>query len=148
MLPSMCPRLETLHPAYDFIVVLAVHTYKRNWQLKATLASNLLNSLPWRQTVKWVIADLNDDDEAQSLGDWIAEKAAICLRIDQLRYFRRRAPGEDHWEGWHASIAKNAFAATLRAAGDPSRSIVVNVDNDNFITTAFIEDVIAKAPRW
>ncbi len=151
MLPPVCPRLEPLHPACDFIVVLAVTTYKRKWQLKATLAANLLTALPWRQTVKWVIADLNDpdsDEESDRLAEWIGMKARISLTLDQLRYFRRRAPGHDRFIGWHASVAKNsAFAAALQAVGDHSRGIIVNVDNDNFITAAFLQDLLAKAPK-
>ena len=59
-----------------------------------------------------------------------------------LKLFRRA--GIDNWTGWHVSIGKNAsaMAAMLAVESDSGKdSILVNMDNDNFVTHEFLQDL-------
>jgi len=122
-------------------VVMAVTTYKRNWQLETALPMNLMTSWKFRHAVRWVVVDLNDpsSDEAAEIED-LMKVCAVAVHMGFLYLIRRRDPGNDGWTGWHASIAKNCgLMAAQHVAGD--NCVVVNVDNDNLLTEDFVLDV-------
>ena len=64
-----------------------------------------------------------------------------------MKVYRRRSMREG-WSGWHASVGKNT-AAMAACDSDTSprlgHNILVNMDNDNFVTREFFEDLFANA---
>ena len=125
---SACPRIFCCIP-----------TYKRTWQLVKTLPINLTLAWKYRHLVSFVLADLNEDLDA----DPALEACEVALERNFLMHYRRLAPESDGWTGWHASVGKNcAHIAALDAAGKQP-CILVELDNDNFVSDQFFEDIIA-----
>ena len=127
--PAACPR-----------IMLCIPSFKRSWQIKQTLPINLVLAWPLRHIVTFVLADLNHplDEEIRHL----MTKCDVALRCGFLRHYRRHVPEEDGFNYWHASVGKNtahACAATLA-----NRSILVELDNDNFVSKTFFGDIIDR----
>ena len=64
-----------------------------------------------------------------------------------MKVYRRRST-RDGWSGWYASVGTNT-AAMAAFASDPSprlgRNMLVDMDNDNFVTREIFEDLFANA---
>ena len=136
-------------PRFDARVVCCIPTYKRTWQIVQTLPINLVLAWPFRDTVWFVVADLNDDEEKPMRS--LMHTCQAALRGGHLHYYRRQSPRADvdGWRGWHASIGKNAAAACAQDldAGPDRQKILVNLDNDNFVSAKFFENIFRKAPN-
>ena len=146
--PGTSPTHGELEPAAGFMVCFAVTTYKRTWQLQSSLPVNLVFTMKHRLTVHWVIVDLNDvhledgsrhSDDIEAL---LQGPCGVASRAGHVTLFRRRDPGSDTFDGWHASIAKNSAAAAASYVSQDGPCILVNVDNDNFVTDEFVRKVV------
>jgi len=143
--PGTCPTHDKLEPAAGFMVCFAVTTYKRTWQLQSSLPVNLVFTMKHRLTVHWVIVDLNDvhlDDHSDAIEALLQGPCGVASRAGHVSLFRRRDPGSDTFDGWHASIAKNSAAAAASYVSQDAPCILVNVDNDNFVTDEFVRKVV------
>ena len=80
------------------MVCFAVTTYKRTWQLQASLPMNLAFTMKYRRTVHWVIVDLNDvhlDDgsqESDAIEALLRGPFGVASRAGHVTLFRRRDP--------------------------------------------------------
>ena len=119
-------------------VAFYVTTYKRTEQLKSALPINLMYTWNFRLDIAWILMDLNDDPaERRELEQFLIQNCRASLETKQLRVYRK----SQEWNGWHASIAKNA--AALAAIHEFGNSIVlVNVDGDNFTPPDFCKDIL------
>ena len=139
--PRTCKLREVDEAPYK--VAFCVTTYKRNFQITTALPVNLCITWPRRRTFTWVVVDFNSDDELQ---DHIMENYAVAMACGHLRYHRSVEP----WESFHCPTAKNR---STMAAGDLAADVAleaiyaINVDNDNLLTSAFLDDVERTAPQ-
>ena len=124
-------------------------TCKRTYQLRECLPQNVLMTWPYRSRVTWVVLDLNSGPEAIEVGDFMEEHFFVPVVTGHLQYLR--CPQEY----WHASWAKNsshsAGSALHHAAQSggvaPAPLVLVNCDNDNLLTTQFINTLVEHAPN-
>ena len=140
--PDMTPFLhqleeETLgcvdHRGFpDVRLALCVHTYKRSWQLKATLPCMLCSTWQLKPYVRIYVADYNDDS---NLSNWartcfpesLVDKSLIWLRLHEPKRI----------DSYHCNLAKNG--AHYFAAEDSWRPThLVNVDNDRVFTAELL----------
>ncbi len=118
-----------------FSVALCVTTFKRNHQIMQALPVNLCVTLPHRDTFFWAVVDFNEDN---ALEEHIMQEYTEALRTQHLRYFR----SVPRWRTFHCPTAKNtAHVAAARVAPDDNWLYCVNLDNDNIVTTQWLEDV-------
>ena len=94
----------------------------------------------------WVRADLNDPESTESEEiDLLMAKCRAAVSLGFLKLFRRLSP-QDGWTGWHAPVGKNTSAAAAFLAEDNNEGgILVNMDNDNFVTESFFDDLLGNA---
>ena len=87
--------------------LLCITTYKRSWQIKLTLAWNVMAMFRYRRSAMICVADLNEDDEIQS---FLAEHFSGAIKAGLVSVFRGPL------DGWDASRAKNSihFAAAIK----------------------------------
>ena len=141
--------LELMYP-YDerdrYQVAMCITTYKRTQQLLLALPANLCMAWAYRNRIMWVVADLNDTQEERDLlkSELLRLCPASCAH-GHLRVFEPRPESAPHWNGWHASVAKNAsHLAALSVLGE--NCVVCNVDGDNVVTTEFLQHILRCAP--
>ena len=123
---TACPRFA-----------LCIPTFKRTWQLTQVLPINLVLAWELRDKCIFVVADLNKELSDDMI--LLFQKCNLAVQEGILKHFRRHVPEEDRFTHWHASIGKNTAHAV--AASIAPRSILVNLDNDNFVSRRFFEDI-------
>ncbi len=126
----------------------ATATFKRGWQLKASLPVNILNMIPWMLSgevvfVVSVLRDPNEPQEADELMTWLQNALGVWMRIKSL------VVGTAPMESWHASIAKNttlrmALALTESRQMPLHSCLTVNVDADNVLGEWFAQDLFGR----
>ena len=117
--------------------VLCIPTFKRDWQVTQVLPINLVLAWELRDHCIFVVADLNKEfSDDMSL---LFKKCDVASQEGLLRHFRRLVPEEDGFTHWHASIGKNT--AHVCGTSVAPKSILVNLDNDNFVSRWFFEDI-------
>ena len=124
-------------------IMCCIPTYKRTWQFVQMIAINCVLAWKLRDVVTFVVADLNDDWEADV--ELALDMCAAAAQCGMLRRFRRALPESDGWRYWHASVGKNCahVAAINVAAGDGV--VLVELDNDNFVSEQFFDDILENA---
>ena len=124
-------------------IFCCVPTYKRTWQLAQTLSINMVLAWKLRHVVTFVVADLNGQHDPQL--EEAFEKCHAAIKCGMLRRFQRHAPESDGFAHWHASVGKNcAHIAAMSVAGSEP-AILVELDNDNFVSQQFFEDIMDNA---
>ena len=111
-----------------------------------TLPINLVLAWKMRHKVTFVVADLNEQPEWEMTAVYDACKAAI--NAGMLKRYRRHVPETDGFTHWHASVGKNcAHVAAISAANlnDGERVVLVELDNDNFVSQHFFNDLVNNA---
>ena len=111
-------------------VCYCMTTMRRSWQIRMTLAWNVIAIWPYRHNATLVVGDFNQDDE---LCQWILDNFAVPLSLGVLRLWRSTAV-----PFWHASVCKNAVhEAAMRmfieAGGELDNLLLMNLDNDRII---------------
>ena len=84
-----------------------------------------------------MLADLNQPYEERM--QRLLEKCAPAIAHGFLRHFRRHVPDTDGFDSWHASVGKNS--AAMCGVYVESKSILVGLDGDNFISKMFFKDI-------
>ena len=129
--PTACPR-----------IVLCIPTFKRTWQLTQTLPINLVLAWEMRDHCIFVVADLNEElSEDMSR---LFQTCGVATQQQMLRHYRRLVPEEDGFTHWHASIGKNT-AHVCGCDACPTNCLLVALDNDNFVSQTFFEDIYEKS---
>lgn len=124
-------------------VALCTGTYMRTWQLLDVLAGNVLATWPYRAQFTWFVVDFNTDPgENQAILQGILTNCAAAWKAKHIRLFRCPV------QGWHASKCKNTTHMVPIRTGHATLTemVLVNVDNDNVITTTFLEAMCSHAP--
>ena len=116
------------------------------------MPANLLSTIPWRNTIKWIVIDLNEDEEANDLSAWMQQNLRTALDLQHIYYFRRRDPVKDPWRGWDCSVAKNCAGLAAEAICDftdepLSNAVIVNVDSDNIFGPPFIDMLMGHSKQ-
>ena len=128
-------------------ICLCVPSFKRTWQLQQTLPINLMLAWKLRHRVTFVLADLNPTLDADMI-----QLMRICQparRCGFLKWYRRRSiPAEsDGFTHWHASVGKNAaHMAAIPPIGE-KQQLLVELDNDNFVSDEFFAQIDDHADR-
>ena len=137
------------------IVSFCVACYKRGWQLRKTLLSNILALLPWRKNCRICIALFRSEESDDDIA-WIMDNAAGALADASLVVGLADMPGN----GWDASLAKNTShrlavkehdqgLKVFRLSEGPSSEVkwkekthfLINLDADNLIAPTFMDEV-------
>ena len=80
---------------------------------------------------------------------FLRRRVPAAVQLGHVFYFRRsfEEHRKDGWEGWDASVAKNSAALAAQAVSklrqeDPSKVVVVNVDNDQVWGEPFVQMLV------
>ena len=80
-------------------ICFCVACYKRGWQLRCAVMSNLLTLWPYRKDVKMVVVIFDEDEDGVQ---WLTEHGEYALNEGLLAIATSKfADGA----GWHASVA-------------------------------------------
>ena len=109
----------------------------------------MLLAWKYRDVVSFVLADLNCPDGDVNITEMVEGPCRLgCRNVArdacQLHVFRRSDPLNDGFKIWHASVGKNAAHMCALKVWEPSDVLLVELDNDNFISDAFFEDIIQR----
>ncbi len=121
-------------------LALCITSRGRTWQLKQTLANNVLVAMRFMPGVTYYLLDMNEDADTE-LEDYIKTgPLEFAWRLEVLRYYRCAMP-------WHASVAKNTVHMLPWTVPHPDRkrTIVASLDGDNLVTSRFLEDLRNRA---
>ena len=119
-------------------IMLCIPTFNRAWQLVQTLPTNLVQAWQLRECVTFVLADLNYVP-MQDMVD-LMTKCKAAIECGFLRVFRRQVRDEDGFDTWHASVGKNTAHVCVLMI-EPT-GILVELDNDNFVSQQFFGDIL------
>ncbi len=125
-------------PPSNCAVALCVTTYMRTFQIKQMLPINLCFTWKHRANIFWIIADFNMTNDVQDfMLDGLVQEAVLSGHVKYFRALEKFS--------WHASVAKNTSkmaARLLTREGFPEENIyVVCLDNDNIVTSLFLDDI-------
>ena len=140
-------------------VTFCVCSYKREDQLKKALPLNLACLAPYRHQVRVVVVTFGPDTALQEwlrsglewavAGGWLqlasgGDAPGTALPADVGSWAHRAGVTLD---SWHASIAKNSshVAALMTARKDFSKTLLINLDNDNLVGMAYLGAVAEAA---
>jgi hypothetical protein len=140
-------------------VTFCVCSFKREEQLKKALPLNLACLAPYRHQVRVVVVTFGPD---AALQEWLMSRLAWAVEGGWLQLAPGgNAPGTalpahvGRWvqkagvefEAWHASVAKNSshLVALMTSQKDLSKTLLVNLDNDNLVGVAYLGAVAEAA---
>ena len=133
--PPDCPR-----------IMLCIPTFKRTWQIRQTLPINIVLAWKFRHLVHFIVADLNHPVDRDI--ERLMCRCEAGTSIGLVRHFRRSVPETDGFTHWHASKGKNTAHAMGASCCENDRNpILVNLDNDNFVSDKFFWDIISRMDK-
>ena len=140
-------------------VTFCICSFKREEQLKKALPLNLACLAPYRHQVRVVVVTFGPDTTLQEWlrsklgwaveGGWLqlasgGTASGTALPADVGSWIHRAGVAFD---AWHASVAKNSshLVALMTSKKDLSKTLLVNLDNDNLVGVAYLGAVAEAA---
>ena len=129
------------------VVAFCVTCMRRGWQLKETLAWNILNALPYGSSCKFfiVLFNKNDPDTVDVL-KWLEDFDSLKKR-KILHVATAEMP---YWDCPQAKNTAHKFAMKKCAKDGYQHTFLVNLDADNGFSLGFVPSVLmyAKMNAW